>query len=57
MQLICQYFTRQLVWISPFVNILPLQNIPMHGIFIITAVKKERLTFMNINTYLHAAHA
>ena len=31
-QLIHQYFTRQLVRISLFTNILPLQNFPTYGI-------------------------
>ena len=30
-QLIRQYFTRQLVQVSLFANILPLQNFPMYG--------------------------
>ena len=32
-QLIHQYFTHQLVCLTPFVNILPLQNFPMHSIY------------------------
>ena len=31
-QLIRQYFTRQLVQVSLFTNILPLQNFPTYGI-------------------------
>ena len=32
MQLIHRYFTLQLVQVSPFTNVFPLQNYPMYGI-------------------------
>ena len=41
-QLIRQYFTRQLVQVSLFANILPLQNFPTYGI-----VKKAPLDFIH----------
>ena len=33
-QLICQYFPSQLIQVSLFANILPLQNFPMYGILL-----------------------
>ena len=41
MQFISQFFTLQLVQISPFVKVLPLQNFPMYGILFHTCIRNN----------------
>ena len=47
-QLIHQYFTRQLVQVSLFANILPLQNFPTYGITIYITICTDKVIHIQL---------
>ena len=48
-QLVRQYFTRQLVQVSLFANILPLQNFPTYGMCLLVVYMYVHVLFVHIH--------